>query len=65
MIRGKCPTCGKGFEVEKLDDLPSFPFCTERCRLVDLGRWIDGAYTILGPAQSDSLQVPEGEENDE
>lgn len=46
MIRVKCPTCGKSFEIAKLDDLPSFPFCTDRCKLVDLGRWIDGAYAI-------------------
>jgi endogenous inhibitor of DNA gyrase (YacG/DUF329 family) len=48
MIRGKCPICAKEFEIEKLADLPSFPFCSERCRLVDLGRWIDGAYAIPG-----------------
>ncbi len=42
MIRGRCPTCSKEFAIEALDDLPSFPFCSDRCRLVDLGRWIDG-----------------------
>jgi uncharacterized protein len=46
MIRGCCPICSKKFAVAKLDDLPSFPFCSDRCRLVDLGRWIDGAYAI-------------------
>lgn len=25
---------------------PRFPFCSERCRLVDLGRWIDEEYRI-------------------
>lgn len=29
-----------------MEDLPSFPFCSERCRLIDLGRWIDEAYAI-------------------
>ena len=33
-------------QIETIDDLPSFPFCSERCRLVDLGRWIDGDYAI-------------------
>ena len=61
MIRGKCPTCGKGFEVATLDDLPSFPFCTERCRLVDLGRWIDGAYAVPGP----EVKEEEGGEDEE
>ncbi|WP_435015717.1 DNA gyrase inhibitor YacG [Tundrisphaera sp. TA3] len=50
MIRGRCPICGKAFELARLDDLPSFPFCSDRCRMVDLGRWIDGSYTIPGSA---------------
>jgi endogenous inhibitor of DNA gyrase (YacG/DUF329 family) len=50
MIRGTCPICGRAFEVATIDDLPSFPFCSNRCKLIDLGRWIDGAYVIPGPA---------------
>ncbi len=65
MIRGKCPICGKVFEVAKLDDLPSFPFCTDRCRLVDLGRWIDGAYAIPEAARPVQAEVPEAEEDEE
>jgi len=65
VIRGKCPICGKAFEVEKLGDLPSFPFCTARCRLVDLGRWIDGAYAIPGPNQPEPTQVPQAEEDED
>ena len=49
MIKGRCPICSKSFELARLDDLPSFPFCSDRCRLIDLGRWIDGAYAIPGP----------------
>jgi endogenous inhibitor of DNA gyrase (YacG/DUF329 family) len=48
-MKGRCPICGKGYEVRSIDELPTFPFCSERCRLVDLGRWIDGAYAIPGP----------------
>jgi uncharacterized protein len=46
MIQGRCPTCSRRFEIADLADLPSFPFCSPRCRLIDLGRWIDGAYAI-------------------
>ncbi|WP_165064529.1 DNA gyrase inhibitor YacG [Paludisphaera rhizosphaerae] len=46
MINGRCPICTKSFQVDRIDDLPSFPFCSDRCRLVDLGRWIDGSYSI-------------------
>jgi endogenous inhibitor of DNA gyrase (YacG/DUF329 family) len=49
MIRGRCPICSKSFEIPTLDHLPSFPFCSDRCKLIDLGRWIGGAYAIPGP----------------
>lgn len=49
MIQGRCPICSKPFAVGRIDDLPTFPFCSERCRLVDLGRWVDGSYAIPGP----------------
>jgi uncharacterized protein len=42
----KCPTCKK---VEtKLGD-PDFPFCSERCRLLDLGAWASEKYVISTP----------------
>jgi endogenous inhibitor of DNA gyrase (YacG/DUF329 family) len=37
----RCPTCKK--EIEKSE---FFPFCSERCKLVDLGRWIGEEYRI-------------------
>ncbi len=41
----KCPICKK--EVD-LDD-PEFPFCSERCRLIDLGNWASEKYVISHP----------------
>jgi endogenous inhibitor of DNA gyrase (YacG/DUF329 family) len=29
---------------------PAFPFCSDRCQLIDLGRWLDGAYRVPEPA---------------
>jgi endogenous inhibitor of DNA gyrase (YacG/DUF329 family) len=59
VIRGRCPICGKSFEVGSLGDLPSFPFCSDRCRLIDLGRWVDGSYAIPArPDPSDSSPSP-------
>jgi endogenous inhibitor of DNA gyrase (YacG/DUF329 family) len=46
MIQGRCPVCSRAFEIATLDELPSFPFCSDRCRLVDLGRWIDEKYAV-------------------
>jgi endogenous inhibitor of DNA gyrase (YacG/DUF329 family) len=33
-----CPTCGRAFSS---DQSSSLPFCSQRCQLVDLGRWLD------------------------
>jgi uncharacterized protein len=43
----KCPICKK--EVALGD--PEFPFCSERCRLIDLGNWASEKYVIPGPSQ--------------
>ena len=44
----QCPTCKKEVaEPQEGQELPRFfPFCSERCKLIDLGRWIDGKYQI-------------------
>jgi uncharacterized protein len=41
----RCPTC----RTLVLRDHPEFPFCSERCRLIDLGKWASGAYVISTP----------------
>jgi endogenous inhibitor of DNA gyrase (YacG/DUF329 family) len=52
----KCPICRK--QEVKLGD-PEFPFCSERCRTIDLGNWASEKYVIPGPA------VPEQQSDDE
>lgn len=42
----KCPQCRESVAWQ---DNPHRPFCSERCRLIDLGRWADGSYSIPGP----------------
>lgn len=41
----RCPACQK--IVLKSD--PEFPFCSERCRLIDLGKWASGGYVVSSP----------------
>jgi endogenous inhibitor of DNA gyrase (YacG/DUF329 family) len=36
-----------------------FPFCSERCRLVDLGAWLDGNYRIASEAHLSEPQFPD------
>jgi endogenous inhibitor of DNA gyrase (YacG/DUF329 family) len=43
----RCPICRK--EV-KFDD-PYMPFCSDRCRLIDLGNWASEKYVISSPAE--------------
>jgi uncharacterized protein len=45
--RKPCPICGKP-ATEALE-----PFCSERCRDVDLNRWLSGSYTIPGKPDDD------------
>jgi hypothetical protein len=42
----KCPICGKTVELGE----PDFPFCSERCRILDLGNWASEKYRISSPA---------------
>ena len=65
MIKGRCPICEKPYEIAKLGDLPTFPFCNDRCKLIDLGRWIDGAYAIPGSEEPPRTPAPEGRTGDE
>jgi endogenous inhibitor of DNA gyrase (YacG/DUF329 family) len=46
----KCPRCGKEAEYEGNEHRP---FCSERCKLLDLGAWADGEYSL--PSQSSAL----------
>ncbi len=41
----RCPTCRK---VVGLKD-PDLPFCSDRCRVIDLGKWASGGYVISSP----------------
>jgi endogenous inhibitor of DNA gyrase (YacG/DUF329 family) len=55
-MKATCPVCGEEFEADPLR--PGFPFCSPRCKLIDLGRWLDGSNNL--PAEK-----PPAEEDDE
>ena len=60
----ECPTCRKTFDVTLKEDAPYRPFCSHRCKMVDLGRWFDGTYTISEPASPEELDqaAPDNEQ---
>ncbi|MCZ2328869.1 DNA gyrase inhibitor YacG [Bartonella sp. F02] len=41
-----CPECGK------MSQDKAYPFCSSRCRAVDLNRWLSGAYILPPPPQT-------------
>jgi endogenous inhibitor of DNA gyrase (YacG/DUF329 family) len=41
----RCPTCGALVRIKGAD----FPFCSDRCRQIDLGKWATGVYKISSP----------------
>jgi uncharacterized protein len=61
MIKASCPICEKKMEGRTRAELPHLPFCSARCRRIDLGRWLGEAYRIPGEDQDG---LPEGEEQD-
>jgi len=58
-MKWKCPICKK--DVER--GAPDFPFCSERCRTIDLGNWASERYVISTPADRVEPQRP-GDDGD-
>jgi uncharacterized protein len=46
-----CPTCRRSVTAKD----PDFPFCSDRCRKIDLGKWASGEYRISSPALDPEL----------
>jgi uncharacterized protein len=55
----RCPTCRT--LVTKDDEY--FPFCSDRCRLIDLGKWASGDYRISSPILDPEVLEGLNEEN--
>ena len=57
MSKIKCRNCGKELIYNVISDIPTFPFCSERCKLVDLGLWFDEERRIEEPSTSDQPEI--------
>jgi uncharacterized protein len=56
----RCPVCKKTFDPNQTT---SPPFCSERCRNIDLGRWLDEGYSlphVPDPEDDEVAEVDEG-----
>ncbi len=61
----KCPVCKKPTEYAPTN--PFRPFCSQRCRTIDLGAWADGTYKVpLTPEESnlDDSELPQNSDPD-
>lgn len=52
-MKVKCPCCGKPAEYSP--ENPSRPFCSERCRLMDLGAWAQERYRVPDQTPPDGM----------
>ena len=53
----KCPNCGK--PVPWTPESPYRPFCSERCKTLDLGAWASESYRIPVEEEDDDANAPE------
>lgn len=60
-MKPRCPTCRKPLPDEPP---PTFPFCGARCKMADLGSWLDGKYVVASPGFDEDF-TSEGERDGE
>ena len=58
----RCPICRTEVAWE---DNPHRPFCSERCRLIDLGAWAEGRYRIPGKKIAEEERQDDDEDEPE
>jgi len=56
-----CPVCKN---ITTWEENPFRPFCSERCKLIDLGAWASGEYKLPGNQADETDQAGKGEEKD-
>ena len=58
LLEVDCRRCAARVVVDDAEPLPShFPFCSDRCRLLDLGRWFDEDYRVVREVQDKDLDT--------
>ncbi|MHC4417908.1 MAG: DNA gyrase inhibitor YacG [Planctomycetota bacterium] len=61
-MKYRCPACGRVVKYSSgkgLEPVESFPFCSARCKLIDLGVWLDAEYKIASELDpQDSTELP-------
>ena len=68
-MKSRCPVCNKVIdEATRQDsrDRKFYPFCSNRCKLIDLGKWLDGNYRIAAVEEDEktSEDAPKADNHD-
>lgn len=54
MLKVKCPICAKSFSYYESEFRP---FCSDKCKMVDLGHWLNQTYTIpVAPTPNELIE---------
>lgn len=56
MPKIKCRRCEKEFVYNSISDIPTFPFCSKTCKLIDLGSWLNEEHSIEGPITNEVIE---------
>ena len=64
MIRVRCPICERWMEGQSTAEWPEFPFCSRRCKTIDLGRWLGETYRIPAEGEGEDGSVPIADEKE-
>jgi len=54
-MKHRCPVCNKivqGSTQEHLKEAMFFPFCSKRCKFIDLGAWLNSEYKLVSELQT-------------
>lgn len=57
----ECPICSRIVAYTSLDEVPNRPFCSRRCQLIDLGRWLNEEYRITEELPMDARRDEESD----
>jgi endogenous inhibitor of DNA gyrase (YacG/DUF329 family) len=64
MITARCPICDRLMEGRLQAEWPLLPFCSERCRRIDLGRWLGEAYRVPATRDREESEAEAPDERD-
>jgi uncharacterized protein len=59
-VKLRCPICKKNVKSSDAE----FPFCSDRCRTIDLGKWASGSYVVSSPVTDADEAVSDGIRDD-